>query len=63
VSSWSVNSLAAYLQGLIKATGHLGSVFVASEVQFSFNLLHGAFSALRAVSLLCKWIKISLVDG
>lgn len=61
MSSWSVNSPAACL--LIKATGHRGTVFVASEVQYSFKLFHTAFSALTAISLLCKWIKISLVDG
>ena len=46
MSSWFVNSPAAYLQRLIKATGHWGAVFVASEVQFSFKLFHTAFSAL-----------------
>lgn len=63
MSSWSVNSPAACLQGLIKTTGHWGTVFVASEVQYSFKLFHTAFSALTAISLLCKWIKISLVAG
>lgn len=37
MSSWSVNSPAAYLQRLIKTTGHQGAVFVASEVQFHLN--------------------------
>lgn len=63
MSSWSVNSPGAYLQRLIKTIGHQGAVFVASEKQFSFKLFHIAFSALTATSVLCKWIKIRLVDG
>lgn len=61
--SQSVNSPETYLQKLIKTTGHQGAVFVASEKQFFFKLLHIASNALTAISVLYKWIKIRLADG
>lgn len=46
MSSWSVNSLAAYLQGLIKATGHRGAVLWLLKYNF-----HLSSSALPLVLL------------
>lgn len=63
MSPESMRMPVACLQGIIKATVHLGAVYVASEVQFSFKLFNIGFSALTATALPCECVEINLVGG